>query len=133
MKYLLLPLALTISTAAFASSTFQCEGREGVRGKITVTLNQNGSASVKGSYNWDEQSGEDTKTHDVDCKGKENNAGQSGVKTHDYYNLSKGCQADYLRASKDLVNADNGWVSLVVAGPAEEDSSGYTYANFFCK
>lgn len=128
----LLALALTLPASAFAA-TYQCEGKEGVRGTITVKLNKNGTASVKGSYNWDEQSGNDTKEHKVDCTGKENNTGRSGQKTHDYYDLSKGCDNDYLRTSKDMIDADGGWVSLVLPGVSEYDDSGYTYANFLCK
>ncbi|MGZ3650858.1 MAG: hypothetical protein ACXVB9_01065 [Bdellovibrionota bacterium] len=128
----LLALTLTLPSLAHAAS-FSCEGREGVRGTIEVKIFKNGKASVKGSYNWDSQSGEDTKTHNLNCTAKENNAGRSGNKTHDYYDLSKGCDSDYLRTEQGLADKDSGWVSLVIAGASDHDSSGYSYANFFCK
>ena len=133
MKALLLALALipTLSTANSFGADFTCEGRDGVRGTVTLHILESGKAVVKGSYNWDAQSGEDTATHTLDCAGKMDNVGKSGNKTHDYFDL-KGC-AEYLRTGKDFAKGSGGWINLVIPGASDHDSSGYSYAGFYCK
>jgi hypothetical protein len=129
MKALLLALAL-LPTLANAAD-FTCEGREGVRGTVTLHILESGKAVVKGSYNWDAQSGEDTSLHTLNCAGNMNNVGRSGNKTHDYFDL-KGCP-EYLRTGKEFAKGSGGWMSLVTSGPNDHDSSGYSYAGFYCK
>jgi hypothetical protein len=128
---LLIALSLTLSFAAQAK-TYNCVGKELVKGALKLTL-EAGRSEVSGSYAWTEASGEDTKERVVDCTGAEHNAGRSGNKTHDYYDMNRACDFDYIRTQKDMEKAKTGWIQLSTAGPADHDSPGYSYASFLCK
>jgi hypothetical protein len=134
MRIFLLPIFSLIAFAGSAhAQKYVCEGTKySARGQVVLYLTKN-TASVSGTFNWDDRASEDLQK--VDCTAKLENDGQSRVKKHDYYETkrNRACAFSYIRTQKDMYKRENGWIDLAIRGANDHDSSGYQYANFRCQ